>query len=276
MNVETVLRRSSLQVDRHLRRLLPRESENPSLLHRAMHWAVFPAGKRLRPALTLACCEAAGGKAADAMDAACAVELVHSYSLVHDDLPCMDDDPMRRGKPSCHVRFGDATAVLAGDALLTLAFFALTRPAGGPLRAARRAAAACVLARAAGSYGMVGGQAMDMDWEGRQPDLPTVEAINVKKTGALIAAACEMGAVVAGARPAVVAALRGYGQAVGLLFQIADDIMDGQGYAQAVGRADALESARTLVSHAEKRLKPLGRKAHVLQALARFAIERKS
>lgn len=276
MNVEAYLKKKSAAVDKALLRVLPRANEHPSNLHEAMHWAVFPGGKRLRPVLVLAACEALGGREADAIDAACAAELIHSYSLVHDDLPCMDDDAERRGKPSCHVRFGEDTAVLAGDALLTLAFSVLFRTPAKKAHAPRRSAAAKILADASGSHGMVGGQAMDMEWDGRDPDLPTIEAINVKKTGALIAASCEAGAVLAGATEKQARALRGYGQAVGLLFQIADDIMDGQGYVRAVGRADALETARTLVSHAENRLKPLGTKAKTLSALARFAMERKN
>lgn len=213
-----------------LDRLLPAAGTEPRRLHEAMRYAMFPGGKRLRPMLALLGCEAGGGDLQRALPAACALEFLHTYSLVHDDLPCMDDDPMRRGRPSCHIAFDEATAVLAGDALLTLAFEAVA--AGG-------AEAVRVLARAAGSQGMVGGQAADLQAEGsaeQAAGLERVRWIHDHKTGALITASLLVGAHAGGGCLDGLQALRGYGDAVGRAFQIADDCLDITGSAEQIGK----------------------------------------
>ncbi len=220
-------------MEKGLEAALPREEEVPAGLHKAMRYAVFGGGKRLRPALVLGACESLGGREKDALAAAVAFELVHTYSLVHDDLPSMDDDDLRRGRPTCHKVYGEALALLAGDALLTLAFQVLADwPPGGE----RSREAARILSRAAGSLGMVGGQVLDLEGEGRTPDLPAVQAIHERKTAAMIAGALQAGAVAAGASPEVVARLGRAGKALGLAFQIQDDVLDETADARTLGK----------------------------------------
>ncbi len=213
--------------------LLPSRDEPPRRLHEAMHYAMFPGGKRLRPMLTLLGCLATGGERARALRPAAALECLHTYSLVHDDLPCMDDDDLRRGRPTCHRVYGEALALLVGDALLTLAFEGVA-VGGGPAVAA--------LARAAGSRGMVGGQVEDLAAEGHRDAhaLERVQWIHDHKTGALITAARLVGAH-AGAGPdgapdAVIGPLRAYGDRLGRAFQIADDCLDLTGSAAELGK----------------------------------------
>jgi len=219
------------RIDAALASVLPREGAAPRDLVAAMRYSVLGGGKRFRPLLFFA-----GGEAGperlpeDAVDAAAALELLHTYSLVHDDLPCMDDDELRRGQPTCHVKFGEATALLAGDALQTLGFELLaTRPAGEEL-AGRRARAVAMTARAIGVEGMAGGQALDLEAAG--VSLPASErpsrlkTIHARKTGRLIRLSVELGALHAGADAATFASIGRYGDALGLLFQIADDLLD--------------------------------------------------
>jgi geranylgeranyl diphosphate synthase type II len=220
------------RVEAALHELLPPAAAMPSRLHEAMRYALFPGGKRLRPMLVLLGCRAVGGDPAAALRAAAALECLHTYSLVHDDLPCMDDDALRRGRPTCHVVFGEAMALLAGDALLTVAFEGA---------AAAGATAVVELARAAGSLGMVGGQVEDLAAEGETSGhtLARVQWIHDHKTGALITAALLVGAHAgcAGAAPArVAAALRVYGDLLGRAFQIADDCLDLTGTAAELGK----------------------------------------
>jgi geranylgeranyl diphosphate synthase type II len=216
------------RIEAELARLVPAEDRPPAALHRAMRYALFPGGKRLRPVLALLGTHCAGADPARALGAAAALELVHTYSLVHDDLPCMDDDDLRRGRPTCHKVFGEAVAVLAGDALLTLGFAAI---------ASAGSAAVSVLAQAAGSLGMVGGQVLDLEAE-RRADLTLhdLQAIHDRKTAALIAAALEVGALAGGAAPERLAPLREYGLALGRAFQIADDCLDVTGDPRALGK----------------------------------------
>lgn len=223
-------RQWSAAVEAALLELLPPATAAPASLHAAMHYALFPGGKRLRPHLVLLGCRAAGGDPKDALRAAAALECLHTYSLVHDDLPCMDDDALRRGRPTCHVAHGEATALLAGDALLTLAFEGV---------ASAGVAATIELARAAGSLGMVGGQVEDLaaEADGRR-SLDRVRWIHDHKTGALITASIVVGAHAAapGVPPAVLEPLRAYGDAVGRAFQIADDCLDLTGTAAELGK----------------------------------------
>ena len=204
-----------------------------------MRYALLSPGKRLRPVLARVCCEAAGGRADDAAAVAAAVECVHAYSLVHDDLPAMDDDDLRRGRPTCHKQFDEATAILAGDALLTLAF---GLAAGSPRDPAGGVAD---LAAAAGACGMVGGQAADLAAE-IEPvaDAEELASIHRRKTGRLIAAACSLGARAAGAGPQTQRDLTDYGLAVGLAFQVADDLLDATGDPRTMGKAAGKDAGR--------------------------------
>lgn len=214
-------------VETALDRYLPQVGTLPASLHESMRYSVFAGGKRIRPILMLAACETVGGDLQQALPAACAVEMIHCYSLIHDDLPVMDDDDLRRGKPTNHKVYGEDIAILAGDGLLTEAFILLSNPDFAELLAARtRNEVIHLLAKSAGSLGMVGGQVVDMESEGKEIDLPTLEYIHSHKTGALMLAAIECGAVIGGASPEQRKALVRYGQAAGLAFQIADDILD--------------------------------------------------
>lgn len=220
-------------IEASLEGLLPAESEGPVSLHRAMRYAIFPGGKRLRPVLALIAARVTGGSPESALVPAAGLELLHSYSLIHDDLPCMDDDELRRGRATCHKVFGEALALLAGDALLTLAFLAVAE-AGGP--------AVRVLAEAAGSRGMVGGQVADLEAEGlgkkasgEKVELSRLESIHDRKTGALIAASLEIGALAGGGSDDR-EALREYGHLLGRAFQIADDCLDQTGSAAELGK----------------------------------------
>ncbi|GIW71563.1 MAG: farnesyl-diphosphate synthase [Planctomycetota bacterium] len=216
------------QTERQLERVLPPPEAEPRELSEAMRYAVLGGGKRVRPALALLFCEAVCGAAEPALPVAAALECVHVYSLVHDDLPAMDDDALRRGRPTCHKVYGEALAILCGDALLTLAFELLAAGIGEPARAV---AVVRELAGAAGHAGMVGGQVLDLRGEGRtgiapQRDEQALVAIHRRKTAALIRAACTCGALAGGAPAHWQAAAAGYGEAVGLLFQVTDDLLD--------------------------------------------------
>jgi farnesyl diphosphate synthase len=283
------------RADAALQRWLPPADEAPMRLHQAMRYSVFAGGKRLRPALVLAAARAAAlgvtnENTEKAIDAGMvAVEVLHTYTLIHDDLPAMDDDDLRRGRPTCHKAYDEATAILAGDALQTLAFEAA---------AAINAQAVQVLARAAGSRGVVGGQQDDLDAEGQPIDQSTstcarLERIHRGKTAALIRASCELGALAVQATPAIRTALANYGEAIGLAFQVADDVLDATASAAALGKTpgkDAaqgkltyvavygLEAARReaarLAQLAHEALAPLGHAATDLAALGQFVIQR--
>ena len=203
-------------------------------LQEAMEYSLLAGGKRVRPVLTLETCRLCGGDPMTALPFACAVEMVHTYSLIHDDLPAMDDDELRRGRPTNHVVYGEATAILAGDALLTAAFCHLTR---AQLTAGQIAAAVACLAQAAGSAGMVGGQALDMAGEGRALDREELELLQSLKTGALICAAAELGCIAAGGAPEQRARVRAYAQALGRAFQVRDDMLDVTGSDQELGKS---------------------------------------
>ena len=219
----------SARVESTLARWIPAEDIEPASLHRAMRYAVFNGGKRIRPLLSFAAAEAINTAAEDVDPMAAAVELIHCYSLVHDDLPAMDDDDLRRGKPTLHKAFDEATAILAGDALFTLAF-------EGMARAAAPTAAIAELAAAAGSTGMVGGQAMDLTFETTRPTRDALEAMFRRKTGALIRAAVVMPAAVRPAGEPVHNALIDYAEAIGLAFQIVDDLLDIEGSTEEIGK----------------------------------------
>jgi len=264
------LAESRAWIDAELAARLPGPDTHPASIHEALHYALFGGGKRLRPALVRMVCASLGGSDADAAPAACAVELVHSYSLVHDDLPCMDDDDLRRGRPTVHVRYDEATAVLVGDALLTAAFGTLA--AGGARSPEATARAVAVLARAAGTQGMVGGQVLDLLSSERAPRLEEVREIHRLKTAAMIAASAELGAVVAGADDATCARVAEYGRALGLLFQAVDDCLDVTGTTESLGKTpgkDEKLDRGTLV--AALGLEGAQREAHSLAEEARAA-----
>lgn len=244
----------------------------PTPLEQAMRYAVLGGGKRLRPVLALAAAEAAGcpPERRPAIEpAACALELIHAYSLVHDDLPAMDDDDLRRGRPSCHRVFGEAMAILAGDALLTLAFDVLARPVLG-LPPERQLEATRVVAGAAGWAGMVGGQATDV--AGGADDEASLTAMVGRKTGALFLAAVRLGAVLAGAPTGL---FDDYGVSIGVAFQIADDLMDGDGFVALLGPDVARARAERAAADAVLSVAAWGDRGRLLADLARFAVERR-
>ena len=275
------------KIEEALKGYLPQEKDLRKTLFASMEYSLMAGGKRLRPQLVLEFCRLCGGSEEQAMPFACAVEMIHSYSLIHDDLPCMDDDDLRRGKPTNHKVYGEATAVLAGDGLLTAAFeTALEESAGLPPE--RVTAAAACLAQAAGARGMVGGQALDMAAQGRAVSRSEVEYLQKKKTGALLSAAAEMGCIVAGGSEEDRAAVRRYAQKLGLAFQVRDDMLDVEGDEATLGKpvgSDRANEKTTFVSllgmdacrelvekltgEAVEALAPFGEAAGFLQWLAR-------
>jgi geranylgeranyl pyrophosphate synthase len=260
-----------------------------------MRWSLFAGGKRLRPALVLATGEAFGARAADLVDTSCAFEIVHTYSLVHDDLPSMDDDDLRRGRPTCHVKFGEATAILAGDAMQALAFQFIAED--DALDARLRVRLIAELARAAGTpAGMVAGQSLDLSAESRD-DVTAAELdlIHRHKTGALITAAARAGALIAGASERDIQSVADYAAALGLLFQITDDLLDVTATAEALGKtpgkdaraqkatypalhglAAATERARAVYAQALDALSQIDGRADVLRSIARLTLERRA
>ena len=285
------------RIDEALDRFLPADGAWPATIHRAIRYSLFAGGKRIRPLLALAAAEAAGGREDDVLPFACAVEMIHTYSLIHDDLPAMDDDDLRRGTPTCHKVFGEAIAILAGDALLTRAFHLVVEaPAdadGDALR--RRLMAAAILGEACGTGGLIGGQVQDLESEGRPVDAATLERLHRAKTGALLSACVRGGGVLAGAAPPTATALERYASAVGLAFQVVDDVLDATegdeqlgktaGKDRAAGKATyvsvhGLPAARAiatdLLGRALEALRPLGPRGEPLAELARIIVERRA
>jgi len=230
-------------VDAALDRFLPKAKTRPATIHEAMRYSLFAGGKRLRPILCLAAAEACGGSIEAALAPAAAVECIHTYSLIHDDLPCMDDDDLRRGMPTCHVKFGEGIAVLAGDALLTLAFGILARTPETP----RYGVAAYIseLASASGSRHLIGGQVMDLEGEGSHVTLTPARLryVHESKTAALLTSAIRLGAMTANATPARLEALSTYGRSLGLAFQIIDDILDVTSTSEKLGKSVGKDEA---------------------------------
>jgi len=296
-NLNRYLRSRRREIEAALDRWLSPGTGRPVSLVRAMRYAVLGGGKRLRPVLTLAAAEAVGGARARmrALPAGCAIEMIHAYSLAHDDLPAMDDDEVRRGKPSLHAKFGEATAILTGDALLTDAFAVAARTGRG-IEPARTVRILSEIARAAGSAGMVAGQVRDLESEGRaRPGRRVVETIHRQKTGALLRASVRVGAISVGAEAAELRRLSAYGDAFGLAFQIADDILDEVGDAALLGRPGGGDRAaskatypavwgidraraevRRLAAVGRRSIQSFGRRGVVLGSLFEHVVDRAS
>ncbi len=287
---------SQRRVDAALEALFTPPRPELERLYQAMRYSVMNGGKRVRPLLVYATCQALGGNLDQADGAACAVELIHAYSLVHDDLPAMDDDDLRRGQPTTHKAFDEACAILAGDALQSLAFEALSDARGNPADPAMRLDMLRQLARAAGSAGMVGGQAIDLGSVGRQLDQAALEVMHRHKTGALISVSVQLGALASSrATPAQLAALRQYAEAIGLAFQVQDDILDVESDTATLGKTQGKDQAhdkptypallgldgakayaRQLHDQALEALSDFDAAAEPLRQLARFIVERRS
>lgn len=284
-------------IDRRLEKVMPAENEFPYSLHRAMRYSTFAGGKRIRPVLLLAAAEAVNGDIAAALPAACAMEMIHTYSLIHDDLPAMDNDDYRRGNPTNHKVFGEAVAILAGDALLTQAFILLSSPQfTAAVPPDRILAVISQMASAAGSRGMVGGQIVDMESEGKEDlDLPTVQFIHTHKTGALIKASVQCGAILGGADEKQLTGLIRFGEAIGLAFQIYDDILDIEGttaelgkdagsdqargkatYPAVLGIQESRKRAAELLAIALEAISGFDRQAEPLREIASYILSRKS
>jgi geranylgeranyl diphosphate synthase type II len=291
MDLKPYLTARQKLVDAALDRFLPRASARPATIHKAMRYSLFAGGKRLRPILCIAAAEACGGTAQKALPAACAVESLHTYSLIHDDLPCMDDDDLRRGRPTSHKVFGEGVAVLAGDALLTIAFEILAQAP----RSKRYSVASQIteLATASGSRLLIGGQVADLENEGRKVTPATLRFIHKSKTAALLTASIRLGAMSASATPAQLAALTTFGESLGLAFQVIDDILDVTQSSEKLGKSAGkdvaaqkatfpavfgLEKSRReaarLTAAALDALKPFGKRAAVLRALADYLLAR--
>jgi len=297
MNLPDFFEQDRLAVDAALDRFLPAETTEPVSIHTAMRYSVFAGGKRIRPIL---CLEAARIFEPDAppagspaMHAACAIEFIHTYSLIHDDLPALDNDDLRRGKPTCHKQFGEATAILAGDGLLTLAFQIIGE---SPTSAERTLAILQEVSSAAGTVkGMVGGQVADLESEGKRVEPQTLEYIHRSKTAALIRASVSTGAISAAAGIADVARLRSFGETIGWAFQVTDDILDVEESSAALGKtagkdiaqqkatypavfgvAQSHEIATKLANDAIAQLESFGERASRLRALAEFLVHRRA
>ncbi len=296
MDIKAYLARKKDAVDKTLEKLVPDDKTFPPTVHEAMRYSLFAGGKRVRPILAIASAEALGARTADLLPVAASLELIHTYSLIHDDLPAMDDDDFRRGRPTCHKVYGDAIAVLAGDGLLNMAFEVLSdarRLKAVP--ASRLIMIIKEIATASGVLGMVGGQVVDIQSEGKEIDFPTLEYIHTHKTGALIRSSVRVGALYARAGKRQFTALTRYGELVGLAFQIADDILDITGKQEEIGKdvgSDLKKGKKTfpsfygleesrrraieVVDKAVLSLRAFDRKADPLRELARFIINRVS
>jgi len=267
---EQFFKRHLALIEKNLDVMLRAQEARPLSIHKAMQYAVFTGGKRFRPVLVLSACEACGGKPQDAIRAALAVELIHTYSLVHDDLPALDNDDTRRGKPTCHKKFGEANAILAGDALQTLAFewIAGIEPADRAVSILREISAA------SGTHGMIGGQVADLEVLSRKKTLTEHDFISRCKTGALIRVSAVAGAIAAGATKRELKAVTRYGECLGLAFQVVDDILDKDGYCMVMNVKAAIKKANRLILQAKKAAKVFGRKAGSLVFLADFLMQR--
>jgi len=296
MDLKRYLQEKKELVDLALEEYLPKKEETPASLYEAMRYSLFAGGKRIRPILSMAAFDAVGGRGNEILPFACALEMIHAYSLIHDDLPAIDNDDFRRGKLTSHKVFGEAIAILAGDALLTEAFHVMADQLN---RKDQWYDPGLILdlvnevARAAGVLGMVGGQVVDVESEGKEVDVPTVEYIHSHKTGAMIQVSIRAGARLGGARGESLTALTRYGESVGLAFQVTDDILNVEGKAELLGKSigsdlakrkatypsvlgveESKRRARELVERAVGALSSFGEEADPLREIARFIVAR--
>ena len=304
MDIKRYIKDKKEMVDSALERYFPNRPESkgkgpfPTSLYKAIQYSLFAGGKRIRPILSMASFEAVGGKGEGILPFACALEMIHTYSLIHDDLPAMDNDDYRRGKPTCHKVFGEGVGILAGDALLTEAFQLMTHQAIQELPKHRGGLVLHVIhevAQAAGMLGMVGGQVLDIESEGKEVDFPTLQYIHTHKTGALILVSVRLGARLGGASEEVLKALTHYGEGVGLAFQIADDILNIEGNATQLGKKtgsdlsrrkatyptllgieESKRRAKELVEMSVYTIRSLGAEAEPLREIARFVLSREN
>jgi len=293
VNLEQYFEQRRRMIDAALEQVFPAEKQ-PATLYRAVRYSLLQGGKRIRPLLSLAAAEAVGGRPTPILPFACALEMIHTYSLIHDDLPAMDDDKLRRGQPTNHIVFGDAVAILAGDALLTEAFRIMSDARNRKhLNAKRVLQVIDMVAEAAGVRGMVAGQVADIESEGREANVALVDFIHVRKTGALLLAAVRTGAVLAEATPSALRSLTKYGEYLGLCFQVVDDILDAEGvtavtgketggderhrkatYATVLGVPAAKQRAHELREEALGALERFGKRAEPLREIARSTVAR--
>ena len=294
MNIKSYLAKKKSIVDKTLDKLVPSTKTFPTSVHEAMRYSLFAGGKRVRPILAIAAAEALGARTSNLLPLAGSLELIHTYSLIHDDLPAMDDDDFRRGRPTCHKVYGEAIAILAGDGLLNMAFEVLSDPRRNKAVSANRLIAIInEIGAASGVRGMVGGQVVDMESEGKDIDFPTLDYIHTHKTGALIRASVRVGALYAKAGKRQFAALTSYGEFVGLAFQIADDILDITGKREEIGKdvgSDLKKGKKTfpgfyglegsrlraneVADKAVHSLRDFDRKADPLRELAQYIVNR--
>jgi len=294
MDLKKYLEQKREIIDEALNQYLPPETEYPQTIHEAMRYSVFAGGKRLRPILVIAAAEVVGGRAEKVLPTACAIELIHTFSLIHDDLPAIDNDDYRRGKLTCHKVFGEDMAILAGDGLLTHAFQLLAQ--NSEIKTINKEAMPLVIkevAAAIGTLGLIGGEVVDIQSEGKEIDLPRLEYIHSHKTGALIAISLRVGAMLMDAQEEEIEALFQYGKLIGLAFQIVDDILNVEGdevqlgkpvgsdlrqkkatYPALLGIEESRQKARRLVEEAKKELEIFGEKGEILRLLADFVVER--
>jgi geranylgeranyl diphosphate synthase, type II len=294
IELDRYLKERAALVERALASAVAEQTGPDARLYESMRYSLLAGGKRLRPILALAACEAVGGALEAAMGLACAVEMIHTYSLIHDDLPCMDDDDFRRGRPTNHKVYGEALATLAGDALLTDAFKVLARSAPEGVPAAVMLAAIADLAEAAGSAGMVGGQVIDLASEGKHLSLDELERLHSRKTGALFRASIIGGARLGGATPAALESLDAYARALGLAFQVVDDLLDVEATTEQMGKRTRKDEAagkntypallglershglvRELEGRAHRALAGFDGRAEPLSRIATFVVERR-
>ncbi|MEW5806290.1 MAG: polyprenyl synthetase family protein [Acidobacteriota bacterium] len=294
-NISAYLNEKVELINSELDQYLQKESHAPDSIIEIMRYSVFSGGKRIRPILSIASCEALGGKLEYILPSACAIELIHTYSLIHDDLPSMDNDDLRRGKPTAHRAFSEAMAILAGDALLTLAFEIMSRYPDGEAFNRNKIEIIRTIASACGIGGLIGGQVMDIQSEGRDIEPNECERLHQMKTGALIGASLTCGAIMSGTDEERKRLISDFGKKVGLAFQITDDLLDAEGKKEVVGkqtRKDILKKkatypslygidgahqiAQRLIEEGKELLKPLGERSSILSSLADFIIKRRS
>jgi geranylgeranyl diphosphate synthase, type II len=296
MEIVDYLKEKKKAVEDYLESALPPDSVPPRNLHRAMRYSLFAGGKRIRPILAIAAYEAVGGRSKTIVPVASSLELIHTYSLIHDDLPAMDNDDYRRGRPTSHKVFGEALAILAGDALLTLAFDLLSQNSlMGKVPPKTLVQIVQELAQGAGHLGMIGGQVVDIESEGKKVSQTELEYIHHHKTAALIRAALRIGGLAGGAQKTDLAALTQYGEDIGLAFQIVDDVLDVVGTKEEMGKdvqsdssrnkktypaffgvEKSMQKAQELMRRAVKSLERFGKKAEPLREIARYIVERRN